>query len=590
MEQEWRLYAKNADFDALSKQLGISPMMVRIMRNRDLTTAKEMKKYLHGTLDDLYSPSLMKDMDIATDIIGQMKDDDFSARIAVASDYDCDGIFSGYILKTGLEKLGFDVKIYTPDRTTEGYGLNRRIVDEAINDERELLITCDNGIAAVEEVEYAISQGMTVIVTDHHEPQETLPPADAILDPKVDGDTYPFKGLCGAGVAYKLICSLYDAYAPSEDATELLEYVAIATIADVMELKDENRILVKYGLKALSNTKNKGLKKLLELQNLGDKPVTAGHIGFIIGPCFNSAGRISSVTESFELLEATTDEEAYERADKLKSINDERKDMTVEGEKSVMNTLLSLYSKDGDPEVLDEGKLPDVIVVKVDDCHESLVGIVASKIKERTGHPVIVFTEVEDGIIKGSGRSIESYNMFSELMECKDLMIKFGGHAMAAGMSLKSSDLELLKSRLNKNSQLQPKDFKNVLFIDIALPISRITFDLIHEFDMLAPFGVGNAGPLFAQKDLTVSGVKYMGNESQHLKICLTDRNGTKLYGIAFSEADRFRRYVSDNFSPEALTAMESFKGDTKMSFAYVPSINTYNGNSSIQLDIKGWV
>ena len=592
MEQEWRLYSKSADFNGLSKKLGVSPVLVRLMRNRDLTTEAEMKKYLHGDLNDLYPPMLMKDMQKAVDIIGQMKDDEFSAKVAIASDYDCDGIFSGYILKRAFCTLGFDAKIYTPDRTTEGYGLNKRIIDEATEDERELLITCDNGIAAVDEVAYACELGMTVIVTDHHEPQETLPPADAILDPKVAGDEYPFKGLCGAGVAYKLICALYEKFAPGEDPTELIEYVAIATVADVMELVDENRILVKYGLKALQSTKNQGLKKLIELQGLANKTITAGHIGFIIGPCFNSAGRISSVTESFDLLEAGDEKEAFQRAEKLKSINDERKDMTREGEKAVMSELLTLYPKDdgmGGTEI-DEDKLPDIIIVKVPDVHESLVGIVASKIKEATGHPVIVFSEVDDGLIKGSGRSIKSYNMFLELMKCKDLMVKFGGHAMAAGMTLKSDSFEELKTRLNSLSSLSRDDFKDELFIDIALPISRIDYKLIEEFDNLAPLGVGNPGPLFAQKDLLVKGVRYMGKDSEHLKLLLADDKGTNVYGIAFSEADNFRKYVTKQYSSEALALMESFNGNTRMAFAYVPSVNEYNGNRSIQLDLKGWV
>lgn len=438
MREKWIVETKKGDFNGLSAKLKISPLAVRCLMNRGVESEQEMREFLYGTLDDLHDPFLMKGMDEAVREIVKAKEQ--GRKVAIASDFDCDGIFSAYILWKGFQKIGLDSEIFTPDRVKEGYGLNRRIVDEALAGGRDFLVTCDNGIAANEEVDYAKKLGMTVIVTDHHEVQEQMPNADAILDPKRDDETYPFRGLCGAGVAFKLICALYDAQqVPAEAKDELLEYAGIATVADVMELQGENRILVKYGLKALSHTKNIGLRALLKVQELEDKQITAGHIGFILGPCFNAAGRIATVAESFSLLMEEDEEKALEKAERLKEINESRKQMTEDGAEEA---YLKLEEKEA------KNKLPKVLIVLLPDTHESLVGIIAGRVKERYNRPTIVFTETEDGLVKGSGRSIEVYDMFHELMACKDLMERFGGHKMAAGMTLHEKDLPELEKRL----------------------------------------------------------------------------------------------------------------------------------------------
>ncbi len=441
MREKWIVETKKGDFNGLSAKLKVSPLAVRCLMNRGVESEQEMREFLYGTLDDLHDPFLMKGMDEAVREIVKAKEQ--GRKVAIASDFDCDGIFSAYILWKGFQKIGLDSEIFTPDRVKEGYGLNRRIVDEALAGGRDFLVTCDNGIAANEEVDYAKKLGMTVIVTDHHEVQEQMPNADAILDPKRDDETYPFRGLCGAGVAFKLICALYDAQqVPAEAKDELLEYAGIATVADVMELQGENRILVKYGLKALSHTKNIGLRALLKVQELEDKQITAGHIGFILGPCFNAAGRIATVAESFSLLMEEDEEKALEKAERLKEINESRKQMTEDGAEEA---YLKLEEKEA------KNKLPKVLIVLLPDTHESLVGIIAGRVKERYNRPTIVFTETEDGLVKGSGRSIEVYDMFHELMACKDLMERFGGHKMAAGMTLHEKDLPELEKRLNEN-------------------------------------------------------------------------------------------------------------------------------------------
>ena len=472
MREKWIVETKKGDFNGLSAKLKVSPLAVRCLMNRGVESEQEMREFLYGTLDDLHDPFLMKGMDEAVREIVKAKEQ--GRKVAIASDFDCDGIFSAYILWKGFQKIGLDSEIFTPDRVKEGYGLNRRIVDEALAGGRDFLVTCDNGIAANEEVDYAKKLGMTVIVTDHHEVQEQMPNADAILDPKRDDETYPFRGLCGAGVAFKLICALYDAQqVPAEAKDELLEYAGIATVADVMELQGENRILVKYGLKALSHTKNIGLRALLKVQELEDKQITAGHIGFILGPCFNAAGRIATVAESFSLLMEEDEEKALEKAERLKEINESRKQMTEDGAEEA---YLKLEEKEA------KNKLPKVLIVLLPDTHESLVGIIAGRVKERYNRPTIVFTETEDGLVKGSGRSIEVYDMFHELMACKDLMERFGGHKMAAGMTLHEKDLPELEKRLNENCVLTEEDFRPVVF-GHAQHVDRADYRRLGGFD-----------------------------------------------------------------------------------------------------------
>ena len=579
MKEKWILHTKKADFKSLANQLKVSPLIVRCMVNRGLETAEEMEQFLHGSLADLHNPMMMRDVEKAVRILSESAK--LNKKVAIASDFDCDGIFSGYILWKAFRRIGMDAQIYTPDRVQEGYGLNERIVKEAVADGRDILVTCDNGIAAIDEVAFAKELGMTVIVTDHHEIQERMPEADAVVDPKREDETYPFAGLCGAGVAFKLICALYDACGiPSEEKEELLEYVAIATVADVMELREENRILVKEGLKCLKKTSNKGLRALIEVQGLQDKEITAGHIGFIIGPCFNSAGRIATVKESFDLLMEEDEEQAKSKAERLKEINESRKDMTERGAERAIEIV----------EGKGETGLPDVIIVLVAEVHESLVGIIAGRIKEKYNHPVIVFTRTEEGLVKGSGRSIESYHMFRELMKCKDLMVRFGGHKMAAGMTLKESDLEELERRLNENSVLTEEDFQPVVMIDAPMPIGFVTEKLMEEFLLMEPFGVGNPKPVFAEQHFKILRGRALGREGQFLKLTVQNDKGSQCDAMMFRGKEEFEAFVVEEWGERELARMyEGKENYLDVAFTYFPSVNEYQGNRTIQIEIIGY-
>lgn len=580
MREKWIVEAKKGDFNGLSAKLKVSPLAVRCLVNRGVESEQEMRSFLYGTLDDLHDPFAMKGMNEAVQEIGKAKEQ--GRKVAIASDFDCDGIFSAYILKMGFQNIGLDSEIYTPDRVKEGYGLNRRIVDEAFAKGRDFLITCDNGIAANEEVDYAKSLGMTVIVTDHHEVQEQMPAADVVLDPKQEGETYPFRGLCGAGVAYKLICALYEAQKVDDgEKNRLLEYVGIATVADVMELQGENRILVKYGLQALSHTENVGLRALLKVQGLDGKEVTAGHIGFVLGPCFNAAGRIATVAESFSLLMETDEDEALKKAENLKEINESRKKMTEDGAKEA---FLVLEEKEA------QNKLPKVLLVLLPDTHESLVGIIAGRVKEQYNRPTIVFTRTEDGLVKGSGRSIEAYDMFRELMKCKDLMKRFGGHKMAAGMTLCEKDLPELDCRLNENCVLTEEDFRPVVRIDAPMPIGYITETLLGELKKMEPFGVGNPKPIFAEQHFRILSGRKFGQEGTVLKLQVQNDVGNRIGAVCFRRTEEFERFVISEWGEAELKRMyEGRENQLDIAFTYYPSANEYNGRRELQIQIVGW-
>lgn len=597
MGKNWRVYNRPTDCDKAAQELGVSRVVVQCMKNRGIAE-EEMHRYLYATTDDLYDPLRMKGMAEAVTLIEELPE---GTKIAVASDYDCDGIFSAYILEQGLDRLGYEVKIYTPDRVREGYGLNERIVREAKEEGFGCLITCDNGIAANEAIGMAKQLGLTVLVTDHHEPQEELPGADGILDPKQEGETYPYSGLCGAGVAFKLIGALYEsAGIGARESLSLLEYVAIATVADVMELTDENRILVRYGLQALKNSENIGLRALIREQGLEDKNITAGHIGFIIGPCFNAAGRISTVEESFALLHAETKEEAETCAKRLKAVNDERKQMTEDGAKEAFLQIEKEFPDAGNPLTGEEGEcaIDDVLVLYLPGVHESLVGIIAGRVKERYNHPVIVFTDAGDEadseddqkLIKGSGRSIPAYHMFRELMACKDLMVHFGGHAMAAGMTIRKNDLFSLRERLNSASSLVKEDFVPKLMIDVVMPVSHVSERTVEDFTKMEPFGVGNSGPLFADRGYRIVKAKRIGQEKQHLLLQVAGGDGIIMDGIRFGAADAFDEFVIRNFGEDELAGMYAGKpGKARISIAYKPEINEYRGKRSVRMSIEDW-
>ena len=590
------------DYKEIAKELSVSPVTVRCMCNRGLTSVGDMEKYLEASLKDLYDPFLMKGVREAVDLLlsykkgasagaggtGETSGEEgrtaFLPLIAIASDYDCDGICSAKILELGLEHMGFETVIFTPDRVSEGYGLNRRIVDDAHKAGAGMIITCDNGIAAVDAVTYAKSLDIMVIVTDHHEPQEELPPADVIVDPKQEGETYPFNKLCGAGVAYKLIGALCPGY-----ETELLEYAGIATVTDVMELVDENRILVKQGLLRLENTKHIGLRALVKALRLDGQRIKASDIGFRVGPTLNASGRIASVREAFALLASTDASEADKRAGKLCSLNDERKAMTDKATLRAIDLLIQRF-----PDI-DAGECDDVLVIYVPDVHESIIGLVAGKIKERFNHPAIAFTDAASGDdgeerIKGSGRSIKGYHMFDKLLKCKDLMVAFGGHEMAAGLTIAKSKLDELTSRLNSESGLSEEDFILKLNIDVPTPISYVTEDLITELEQMAPFGVANPRPLFAEKNLLIKNVRYLGNERRHLKLTVADDKGCVREAMAFSRADEFDEYIIGSYGEKELEAVRCGVSAKRLALAYRPEINVWNDQRNIQLMIEQWM
>ncbi len=577
MRERWILEQKQGDFDGLAKQFHVSPLVIRCMINRGIETPEQIREYLSGSLADLHDPLAMRDVAAAVDILWDRAQN--NEKIAIASDFDCDGILSGYILWRAFSRMGMDSRIFTPDRVQEGYGLNERIVDEAAAEGRKILVTCDNGIAANPQVDYARGRGMTVIVTDHHEVQEEMPAADAVIDPKREDDDYPFDGLCGAGVAFKLICALYDRFGiPAEEKEDLLEYVAMATVADVMELRGENRILVKYGLEALQHTKNPGLRALIRVQGLEGKIINVGHIGFVLGPCFNAAGRIASVSESFSLLMEEDPDAATEKAERLKKINEERKYMTEQGAEQAFAAVSAMES------------LPDVLVILLPDTHESLVGIIAGRVKERYNHPVIVFTRTEHGLVKGSGRSIEPYHMFRELMGCKDLMQRFGGHRMAAGMTMPEENLPELKRRLNANSVLTEEDFRPVVHIDAAMPVGYATEGLLREFEKMEPFGVGNPKPVFAEQHFRILWGRRIGKRQQFLKLRVENEKGNQCDAVYFGEADEFDRFVLDQWGKNELDRMyQGWENDLDVAFTFFPSVNEYMGKRKIQIQISGF-
>lgn len=571
MKKRWILQTKQGDFQAVSKKYGISPVTARCMVNRGIQSEEETELYLKGGLGDLHSPWSFKDMEKAVDLIRESR----RGSAAIASDFDCDGIFSAVILKKGFERCGIQSRIYTPDRVSEGYGLNRRIVDEAVEDGVGLLITCDNGIAANEEVLYAKEKGLTVIITDHHEVQNEVPAADAVVDPKQPDCSYPFDGLCGAGVAFQLISALYEKEGIlPEEREELLEYAAIATVADVMELRGENRILVKEGLNRLQYTKQTALKALLEVQGLTGKEIRAYHIGFVIGPCFNAAGRIDTVKRAFELLFEKDYRKALKLAGELKEINDKRKQMTEEAVGKAFD-ILERSKKAGNP----------VYIIYLPECHESLVGIVAGKVKEFYHHPVIVFTSVGEGLVKGSGRSIESYHMFEHLMQCRELMVRFGGHKMAAGMTLREEDLPELERRLNENSGLCEEDFIPVLNIDVPLPVGHVSEGLIRDLEVLEPFGNGNPKPVFAEQHFRILRARRLGKNANVLKMKVANRTGAVIDALYFDEIEPFEKLICDEWGRHELEKIYAGKeNEVDLGFAYYPSVNEYGGFRTLQI------
>lgn len=572
--EKWFVAMKKADFNGIAEKYQISPIIARLMRNRDVIGDEAIDFYLNGTVEDLYDGLLMKDMDRAVDILKEKIEE--GKKIRVIGDYDIDGVNATYILQQGLAGLGADVDTDIPDRIKDGYGLNQMLIDRALEDDVDTIITCDNGIAAMSEIAYGKENGMTIVVTDHHEvpyleengeKKYLLPPADAVVDPHRADCEYPFKGLCGAAVAYKLVEVLYRVSGKSEQEVEhlqdsLMENVAIATIGDVMDLVGENRVFVKKGLELLKTTKNEGLHALMQCTGVDTANLNTYHIGFVIGPCINAGGRLDTAKRALELLNASNRREAVTLAADLKELNDSRKEMTEEGVEEAVRQIESSSWKDD-----------QVLVVYLPKCHESIAGIIAGRIKERYYRPTFVLTRGETGV-KGSGRSIEAYDMFAEMSRCRELFTKFGGHKLAAGLSLEEENVEVFRKRINELADLTEEDLQMKVSIDMRLPFPYINEELIHELKILEPFGKGNGKPLFAESKLRVIQPRIFGRNRNVLKCRLEDQQGNQMEAVYFGEVE------------DCLRQMEKKQ---IMSFTYYPSINEYMGRRTIQLTIVNY-
>ena len=572
--EKWFVTMKKADFNGIAEKYQISPIIARLMRNRDVIGDEAIDFYLNGTVEDLYDGLLMKDMDRAVDILKEKIEE--GKKIRVIGDYDIDGVNATYILQQGLAGLGADVDTDIPDRIKDGYGLNQILIDRALEDDVDTIITCDNGIAAMNEIAYGKENGMTIVVTDHHEvpyleengeKKYLLPPADAVVDPHRADCGYPFKGLCGAAVAYKLVEVLYRVSGKSDQEVEylqesLMENVAIATIGDVMDLVGENRVFVKKGLELLKTTKNEGLHALMQCTGVDTANLNTYHIGFVIGPCINAGGRLDTAKRALELLNASNRREAVTLAADLKELNDSRKEMTEEGVEEAVRQIESSSWKDD-----------QVLVVYLPECHESIAGIIAGRIKERYYRPTFVLTRGETGV-KGSGRSIEAYDMFAEMNRCRELFTKFGGHKLAAGLSLEEENVEVFRKRINELADLTEEDLQMKVSIDMRLPFPYISEELIHELKILEPFGKGNGKPLFAESKLRVIQPRIFGKNRNVLKCRLEDQQGNQMEAVYFGEVE------------DCLQQMEKKQ---IMSFTYYPSINEYMGRRTIQLTIVNY-
>lgn len=568
--EKWFVTMKKADFQAIGKKYHISPILARLIRNREVIGDEAVDFYLNGTIADLYDGMLMKDMDRAVEILAEKIRE--GARIRVIGDYDIDGVNATYILQEGLSQLGAIVDTDIPDRIKDGYGLNRQLIDRAIEAGVDTIITCDNGIAATEEIAYGKEKGLTIIVTDHHEipflevgeeKEYLIPQADAVVDPHRPDCEYPFKGLCGAAVAYKVVEALYEVLQRDvDDVDYLMENVAIATVGDVMDLCGENRVFVKQGLEMLKCTNNEGLKALIECTQIPVERLNAYHIGFVLGPCINASGRLDTAKRALELLCAKTRREAVMLAEDLKALNDSRKEMTEKGVAQAVEQIETTSLKED-----------KVLVVYLPECHESIAGIIAGRIRERYYRPVFVLTKGEEGV-KGSGRSIEAYNMFEEMCKCRALFTKFGGHKLAAGLSLEEENVPRFRQVMNELANLTEEDLVEKVSIDMQLPLSYVTEELVEELELLEPFGKGNTKPLFAERNLKVIQPRIIGKNQNVLKFQVEDQYGTQMDAIYFGDVRACLNTMEE--SPE-------------MSFTYYPTVNEYMERRTLQITVVNY-
>ena len=582
--EKWIEIRKGGNFMEMAKKYGIDPLIARIIRNRDITDEKEITEYLYGGKEALHNPHLLKDADKAAEIIAEGIAEKKAMRII--GDYDIDGVNATYILLEGIRRCGGNVDAAIPDRMKDGYGINEHLIEQALSDRKELLITCDNGIAAINEINFAKEKGMTVVVTDHHEipycnteqGKEFLRSnADAIVNPKQADCPYPCKGICGAVVAWKLVQVLYERMdIPVEEADIFIENAGFATVGDVMDLTGENRILVKLGLKALEHTKNPGMKALIAKNKLSDKPLSAYHIGFVLGPCINASGRLDTAKRSLELLLERDEVKASALAGELVELNESRKYMTQQETQKALEQIGK------------EGREKDkVLVVYLPECHESLAGIIAGRIREAYQRPVFVLTRGEEGV-KGSGRSIEAYSMFDKMTEVAELFTKYGGHPMAAGLSMREEDIDKLREQLNQKAELSEEDMAEVVRLDAVLPMSYFTVDTIRQLSVLEPCGKSNTKPVFADRNIKITRAGIVGVNRNVLKLHLLDSKGNPVAGVYFGEVEKFLTFLSEKFGSEEVdAAMHGKENSIQFVAVYEPAVDTYSGRESVQAIIR---
>ena len=592
--ERWVVKNKKADFNRIMEKYHVSEILARLMVNRGHETDEDIAKYLSMDLKSLYEPDSMKDLLKAVDIIEQKVKE--KQLIRIVGDYDVDGVVSTYVLFKALRRVGAVVDYEIPDRIKDGYGVNINIINSAKEDGVDTIITCDNGISAIDQIAHAKELGMTVIITDHHDLMFTkeeveengvmvekithhIPQADAVVNPKQEDCRYPNKGLCGAAVAFKFVTALYRRFGISqEEVNDLIQYIAIATVCDVMDLVGENRTIVKHGLQQIATTDNYGLRALIDVNGIDIDKLSAYHLGFVIGPCLNASGRLESAKLGLAMLLAESSEEALSLAIELKSLNDVRKEMTVKGTQQAI-------------EIVESSSLKDdiVLVVYLPDCHESLAGIIAGRLKEKYYKPTIVLTKAEHGV-KGSARSIPEYNIYEELTKCKEYLLKFGGHPMAAGLSLEEEKIDDLRRALNEKTVLTKDDIIPKVSIDIVLPLGYVTESMIEELERLEPFGKGNSKPIFAERNVRILKANVIGKNANVLKMKVCNAYGRTMEALYFGDITQFAAYVSDKFSKEEYNKMLAGReNQVQLSIIYYPSINEYAGNRTTQIVIQSY-
>lgn len=604
MKEKWFVAAKKADFQGIAAKFGIDQVTARLIRNRDVIGDAAVEAYLHGSLDRIGSPSALKGCTETAQIL--KKKIEQKKKIRIIGDYDIDGVSATYILYRALKRCGAVVDYEIPDRMKDGYGLNIDLLRYAAEEGIDTILTCDNGISAIEEIAYAKECGMTVLVTDHHEPlfikegeaeskkehavrifsekeQRTylLPPADQIINPKQPFCPYPYKKLCGAAVAWKAVCELYRLFEIQRETEEYLEFVGFATVGDVMDLDGENRILVKEGLKRLRETENHGMRALIQANNLDPSTIQSYHIGFVLGPCINASGRLDTAKRSLRLLLSENETEAQELAKELKALNDERKQLTLDAVEEAAAMIEEGNTTEGPRE---EDR---VLVVYLPHCHESIAGIVAGRLRERYGKPTFVVTDGETSA-KGSGRSIEAYSMFEEMVKCQDLFLKFGGHPMAAGFSLEKSRISEMRRRLNENCTLSEDDMMEKVMIDVPMPIDYISEHLIEELSILEPFGKGNEKPLFAERNLQLLSARVIGKNARAVKLQVMNHRGCQMEALYFGDPEALRTCLIEKYGENEVQKLFWGKENrTALDITYYPSINEYQGRKTLQIVIR---